>query len=247
MTARCKIMTEKAGLEQRASGTSRYNRGSFTLIPRSMTMTANSVGPLNRTFPLTLEGAVVRLEPIRQEHAELFWEVAKEDMEDIFRWIPYAVQTREDFTRLVDKAFSEQERGESIVFATVERTTGRVIGSTRFMNIDRVNRRVEIGSTWIAPAWQRTTVNTEAKYLMLRHAFEIWGCMRVELKTDALNQKSRNAILRIGAKEEGTLRRHLLTWTGRVRDTVYFSILDSEWPEVKAKLEAKISFAQNRG
>ena len=105
------------------------------------------------------------------------------------------------------------------------------------MNIDRINRRVEIGSTWIAPAWQRTAVNTEAKYLMLRHAFEVWGCVRVELKTDALNEKSRNAILRIGAKEEGTLRRHVLTWTGRIRDSVYFSILDSEWPEVEgAKL-----------
>jgi RimJ/RimL family protein N-acetyltransferase len=88
----------------------------------------------------------------------------------------------------------------------------------------------------MAPPWQRTAVNTEAKYLMLRHAFEVWGCIRVELKTDALNQKSRNAILRIGAKEEGTLRRHLITHTGRVRDTVYFSILDSEWPGVKARL-----------
>jgi RimJ/RimL family protein N-acetyltransferase len=109
------------------------------------------------------------------------------------------------------------------------------------MNIDRVNRRVEIGSTWIAPAWQRTAVNTEAKFLMLRHAFEVWKCMRVELKTDALNQKSRNAILRIGAKEEGTLRSHLLTWSGRVRDTVYFSILDNEWPEVKVTLEARLA------
>jgi RimJ/RimL family protein N-acetyltransferase len=126
-----------------------------------------------------------------------------------------------------------------VVFATVETSSGRVIGSTRFMNIDRANRRVEIGSTWIAPPWQRTAVNTEAKYLMLRHAFEVWGCIRVELKTDALNQKSRNAILRIGAKEEGTLRRHLITHTGRVRDTVYFSILDSEWPGVKARLTRK--------
>ena len=151
------------------------------------------------------------------------------------------MKTPEDFQRLVDKAFEEQERGESVVFATVERSSGRAIGSTRFMNIDRVNRRVEIGSTWIAPAWQRTPVNTEAKYLMLRHAFEAWGCMRVELKTDALNQKSRNAILRIGAKEEGTLRRHLLTWSGRVRDTVYFSILDNEWSEVKKRLEGRIS------
>ena len=127
-----------------------------------------------------------------------------------------------------------------MVFATVERSSGRTIGSTRFMNIDRVNKRVEIGSTWIAPPWQRTAVNTEAKYLMLRHAFEVWGCIRVELKTDALNQKSRNAILRIGAKEEGTLRRHLMTWTGRVRDTVYFSIWDSEWAQVKAGLENRL-------
>jgi N-acetyltransferase len=191
-------------------------------------------------LPLTLEGSTVRLEPIRMEHADLFWDVAKNDLEDIFRWIPYSMKTPEDFHKLVAKALDEQERGESVVFATVDQSSGRIIGSTRFMNIDRVNRRVEIGSTWIAPAWQRTAVNTDAKYLMLRHAFEVWGCIRVELKTDALNQKSRNAILRIGAKEEGTLRRHLITWSGRVRDTVYFSILDSEWPEVKARLEAKL-------
>jgi RimJ/RimL family protein N-acetyltransferase len=197
--------------------------------------------PLKITLPLTLECSVVRLEPVRREHAEVFWDVAKNDLEDIFRWIPYTMKTREDFELLVEKAFSEQERGESIVFATVERATGRPIGSTRFMNIDRANRRVEIGSTWIAKPWQRTAVNTEAKYLMLRHAFEVWGCARVELKTDALNEKSRNAILRIGAKEEGTLRRHVVTWTGRIRDSVYFSILDDEWPQVKANLEARIA------
>lgn len=192
---------------------------------------------LNIVLPLTLEGSVVRLEPIRRDHAALFWDVANNDLEDIFRWIPYSMKSPEDFRILIDKAFQEQERGESVVFATVERSSGRVIGSTRFMNIDRINRRIEIGSTWIAPAWQRTAVNSEAKYLMLRHAFEVWKCIRVELKTDALNQKSRKAILRIGAKEEGTLRRHLLTWSGRVRDTVYFSILDDEWPEVKTRLE----------
>src|SRR5207302_8549222 len=135
------------------------------------------------------------------------------------------LRTREDFQQLVEKSHAEQQRGESVVFATVEHSSGRVIGSTRFMNIDRPNRRVEIGSTWIASAWQRTAVNTEAKYLMLRHAFEEWKCIRVELKTDALNQRSRNAILRIGAKEEGTLRRHVITWTGRERDSVHFSIL----------------------
>src|SRR5271165_2200313 len=97
--------------------------------------------PLKIVVPLTLEGSVVRLEPVRHDHTELFWDVAKNDLEDIFRWIPYSMKTREDFERLVEKAFSEQERGESIVFATVERATGRVIGSTRFMNIDRANRR----------------------------------------------------------------------------------------------------------
>ncbi|MGA8212261.1 MAG: GNAT family protein [Candidatus Sulfotelmatobacter sp.] len=192
-------------------------------------------------MPVTLEGSIVCLEPVRREHAEIFWEVARDALNDIFQWIPYRMKTRDDFQRLVEKAFDEQGHGDSVVFATVERGSGQVIGSTRFMNIDRANRRVEIGSTWIVPAWQRTAVNTEAKYLMLRHAFEIWQCIRVELKTDALNQKSRNAILRIGAKEEGTLRRHVITWTGRVRDSVYFSILDAEWPEVKARLETMLA------
>jgi len=189
---------------------------------------------------VTLEGKVVRLLPLRREHWKALWEVAKDAAEDIFRWIPYPMRSAEDFDQWAEKALVEQERGESLVFVTVERKSGRLIGSTRFMNIDRANRRVEIGSTWIAPQWQRTAINTEAKYLMIRHAFEQWGCIRVELKTDALNEKSRNAILRIGAKEEGTLRRHLVTHTGRVRDTVYFSILDSEWPEVRTRLEGRL-------
>ena len=180
------------------------------------------------------------MEPLRRDHAADFWNVAKDSLGDIFRWIPYQVRTRDDFAQIIEKAFAEQDRGDSIVFATVEHNSNRVIGSTRFMNIDRLNRRVEIGSTWIAPAWHRTAINTEAKFLMLRHAFEIWKCIRVELKTDALNEKSRNAILRLGAKEEGTLRKHLVTWTGRVRDTVYFSILDTEWPAVKSRLESKL-------
>ncbi|MGA9508363.1 MAG: GNAT family protein [Candidatus Sulfotelmatobacter sp.] len=194
--------------------------------------------PLQIVTPVTLEGSVVRLEPIRREHADFFWQAAKDALDDIFQWIPYRMKTFEDFDHLIDKALAEQERGDSVSFATVERNSDRVIGSTRFMNIDGINRRVEIGSTWIAPEWQRTSVNTEAKYLMLRHAFETWKCIRVELKTDALNQRSRTAILRIGAKEEGTLRKHLITWTGRVRDTAYFSILDTE---VKATLETRLT------
>ena len=150
------------------------------------------------------------------------------------------MKTREDFQRLVEKIFEEQKRGESVAFATVDRRSGQVIGSTRFMNIDRANRRVEIGSTWIIAGATADCGEHRSQILMLRHAFEVWNCFRVELKTDALNLKSRNAILRIGAKEEGTLRRHVLTWTGRVRDSVYFSILDSEWPSVKANLEQKL-------
>ena len=191
--------------------------------------------------PLTLEGSVVRLEPMRAEHADLLWNAAQHALADIFRWIPYRMQTRDDFQRFLNKTLEEQKRGESFAFATVERSSGDVIGSTRFMNIDRANRHVEIGSTWIVPAWQRTAVNTEAKFLMLRHAFEVWKCIRVELKTDALNQKSRTAILRLGAKEEGTLRRNLITWTGRLRDTVYLSILDAEWPAVKERLQSRLS------
>jgi RimJ/RimL family protein N-acetyltransferase len=216
----------------------------MVLLPTGETHVSLAAAPLNIVTPLTLEGSVVRLVPIRHEHAELFCEAAKDGLENIFRWIPYPMRTVADFQRLVEKAFEEQQRGESVVFATIERSSEKVIGSTRFMNIDRINRRVEIGSTWIAPAWQRTAINTEAKYLMLRHAFEVWQCIRVELKTDALNQKSRNAILRIGAKEEGTLRKHLITWTGRIRDSVYFSMLDCEWPEAKARLEAMLGAAR---
>jgi RimJ/RimL family protein N-acetyltransferase len=204
-------------------------------------LTVNSDNNLFAVRPVTLEGSSVRLEPFRREHWQPLWAVAKDAIEDIFRWIPYSMRTPQEFEQWADKALAEQERGDSLVFTTVERASNKIIGSTRFMNIDRANRRVEIGSTWIAPAWQRTAINTEAKYLMLRHAFETWQCVRVELKTDALNQKSRNAILRIGAREEGTLRKHVLTWSGRYRDTIYFSILDSEWPEAKSKLEARMS------
>jgi N-acetyltransferase len=147
---------------------------------------------------------------------------------------------------MVLKALDEQSRGVSLPFATIERSSGTVIGSTRFMNIDVPNRRVEIGSTWIAPPWQRTAINTEAKYLMLSHAFDQWGCIRVELKTDVLNQKSRNAILRIGAKEEGTLRHHMVTHSGRLRDTVYFSILKFEWPHVRCRIAEKISHGASK-
>lgn len=207
-----------------------------------------SISPIVMNIePVTLELEAVRLEPIRREQKSELWGIAKDSADEIFRWIPYPMRSIEDFENWMDKAMVEQERGESLVFAALERSSGTLVGSTRFMNIDRANRRVEIGSTWIVPRWQRTAINTEAKYLMLRHAFESWGCIRVELKTDALNQKSRNAILRIGGKEEGTFRRHLITWTGRVRDRVYFSILDHEWPAVKAGMEERLALKASGG
>ncbi|MEX1276209.1 MAG: GNAT family protein, partial [Bacteroidota bacterium] len=121
------------------------------------------------------------------------------------------------------------------------RSSGTVVGSTRFANIERTHRRLEIGWTWVARAWQRTPINTEAKYLMLTHAFETLGCIRVELKTDSLNEKSRKAMLRIGAKEEGTLRNHMITQEGRIRHSVYYSITNDEWPGVKRLLEEKLT------
>jgi len=191
--------------------------------------------------PFSLEGRYVRLEPLRPEHATVLWEVAKDHLADLFQWIPYQLNSLEDFQAFNRQVLEEQARGLTIPFSTVERGSNQVVGTTRFMNMDLANRKVEIGSTWIAPRWQRTAVNTEAKYLMLCHAFEVWKCLRVELKTDALNQRSRRAILRLGAKEEGTLRKHMLTYNGRQRDSVYFSILDTEWPSVKARLGAALA------
>lgn len=191
--------------------------------------------------PFSLEGTHVRLEPLRPEHADLLWELAKDHLEDLFRWIPYKLESIDDFRAFNTQVLTEQDRGISVPFATIEKAKNRIVGTTRFMNMDLVNRKVEIGSTWVARAWQRTSVNTEAKYLMLSHAFETWKCLRVELKTDAMNQRSRQAILRLGAKEEGMLRKHMLCWDGRQRDSVYFSILDTEWPEVKARLEQKLA------
>ena len=189
--------------------------------------------------PVVLEGVNVRLEPLSRKHLTGLCEVGLE--EQLWRWIPTPVRTADDMAAYVDLALKEQANGVSLPFAQMEKATGRAIGSTRYMNIDRVHHRVEIGCTWIGREWQRTAANTEAKYLLLGHAFETLGCMRVELKTDSLNDKSRAAILRIGAKEEGIFRNHMMTSTGRIRHTVYFSVIDSEWPEVKSRLERKLN------
>jgi N-acetyltransferase len=189
--------------------------------------------------PVVLEGRHVRLEPLARAHCAGLCEVGLD--QQLWRWIPVPVQTPEQMAEYVETALKEQASGVALPFAQIEKATGRVIGSTRYGNIERVHRRVEIGWTWVSLAWQRTAVNTESKYLLLRHAFETLGCMRVELKTDSLNAKSRAAILRIGAREEGTFRNHMITSSGRIRHTVYFSIVDAEWPDVRSRLERRMN------
>ncbi|HEX8391452.1 MAG TPA: GNAT family protein [Longimicrobium sp.] len=189
--------------------------------------------------PVVLEGAHVRLVPITAEHVPSLWEAA--DDPELWRYTLTQVHSHDDMRRYVDAALRLQEQGTALPFVTTEAATGRVIGSTRFGNVEAWHRRVEIGWTWIAAPWQRSPINTEAKFLMLRHAFETLGCVRVELKTSAQNQKSRRAIARIGAREEGILRKHAISEHGVIRDTVYFGIVDDDWPQVRARLQAMLA------
>jgi RimJ/RimL family protein N-acetyltransferase len=188
--------------------------------------------------PVTLAGRHIRLEPLTLEHHAALCDIGLSD--DIFRWYTKPLRSRDDMLEFIQTALQWQADGTALPFVTIDQSGGRPVGSTRYMNIDKPNRHVEIGSTWIAPPWQRTAVNTEAKYLMLRHAFETLGCIRVELKTDALNQRSRDAILRIGAKYEGIFRNHMVCVDGRLRNSAWYSIIDSEWPQVKAALEERL-------
>ena len=189
--------------------------------------------------PVTLEGRFVRLEPLSMNHLAPLCEVGLDP--ELWRMGLSVIGSQDDMTSYIATALQWQAEGTALPFVTIERSSGTVVGSTRFANIDRGHRRVEIGWTWIARPWQRTPVNTEAKYLMFTHAFETLGCIRVELKTDSLNEKSRNAMLRIGAKEEGILRNHMITQGGRIRHTVCFSITNDEWPGVKRSLEEKLA------
>jgi len=180
----------------------------------------------------------VRLEPLDLAHLDDLCTVGLD--QELWRWIPNRLRNREDMRRYIDTALREQGAGASLPFAVIHRESGRAIGSTRYGNINLPNKRVEIGWTWYAPAFQRTPVNTECKLLLLTHAFEQLGMIRVEFKTDGLNERSRNALSRIGAVQEGIFRKHLICESGRIRDTVYFSILDSEWPEKKRALQSRL-------
>ena len=184
--------------------------------------------------PVTLEGTHVRLEPLSPDHLPGLLEVGLEP--SLWTWTVTRVRSADDFRRYVETAIAERKQGTALPFATVWKKSGRPIGSTRYGNIAAEHQRLEIGWTWIAPDWQRTAANTEVKLLMLGHAFETLHMRRVEFKTSSLNQRSREALGHIGAVEEGTLRQHTVNEDGTIRDTVYYSILSTEWPNVKNRL-----------
>jgi N-acetyltransferase len=188
--------------------------------------------------PVTLEGKYVRLVPMSMAHLSDLCSVGLDP--ELWRWTPFVVRTPEEMRNYVESTLQAQLRGTALPFTIIEVSSGAIIGSSRYMNIEKDHLRLEIGSTWYGRQWQRTPVNTEAKYLMLKHAFEELGCIRVEFKTDSLNEPSRIALLRIGAQQEGVFRNHMLTYSGRIRHTVYFSIINSDWPIIESRLKEKL-------
>jgi RimJ/RimL family protein N-acetyltransferase len=188
--------------------------------------------------PVILAGAHVRLEPMREEHADGL--VAAGCGRGLFRFFPFSLETEEAMRSYVKACALAVRGGSTLPFATIERATGRVVGSTCYLAIEPAHKRLEIGGTWIAPEHQRSAVNTEAKLLQLTHCFEALGCNRVEFKTDERNEKSRDALARIGAKEEGRFRAHMLMPDGALRTSVWFSVIAPEWPAVKRALVAKL-------
>jgi len=183
-----------------------------------------------------LTGRHVRLEPMSLAHLPALTAAGADP--EIWKWFSVNGATPETMRAFVNDALDSQRKGSAVPFTVLEQAGGAIVGSTRFGNIAPAHRRAEIGWTFLAARRQRTGINTEMKYLMLRHAFEAWGLMRVEFKTDSFNEKSRNALKRIGAIEEGTLRNHMVTFTGRVRHSVYYSVTLEDWPRVKQHLEA---------
>jgi N-acetyltransferase len=192
----------------------------------------------DRVEPVSLEGRIVRLEPLGLEHVPRLAEVALDPA--IWRWTIARPTTEADLRGWAETALRAREAGTELPFVTLEASTGRPIGSSRYMNIVLEHRRLEIGWTWVAPPWQRTGANREAKLLMLIHAFEVLGCRRVEFKTDSNNEPSRTALLGIGATFEGTFRKHMVMPGEGVRHSAWYSVIDEDWPAVRAGLEESL-------
>jgi len=191
-----------------------------------------------RVEPVTLVGRIVRLEPLALDHVPALAEVALHP--DIWRWTLARPQNEADLRDWAAATIAARDAGTELPFATIDVATNRPIGSSRYLNIVLEHRRLEIGWTWVAPAWQRTGANREAKLLMLGHAFDRLGCRRVEFKTDSNNEKSRVALLGIGARFEGIFRNHMVMPDGRMRHSAWYSITDEEWPGVRAGLEERL-------
>jgi N-acetyltransferase len=186
--------------------------------------------------PVVLTGQHVRLEPLTQEHAPGLAEIGVG--QTFWDFMLYGnINTVDDMRGWVLDILARAERGTDLPFVAIHLASGRVAGATRYLNIMPKDRGLEIGGTWYGPEFQRTPVNTECKYLLLRHAFETLGCIRAQLKTDLRNERSQKAIERIGAVREGVLRNHMILPDGRYRHSVFYSILDTEWPVVKKRLE----------
>ena len=200
---------------------------------------ANGLGPDGRLAPVTLEGRRVRLEPLSLDHVAGLAEVAID--RSIWQWTLARPTDEAGIRAWVEAALAARVAGTDLPFVTLEATTGRPIGSSRYLNIVLEHRRLEIGWTWVAPPWQRTGANREAKLLMLRHAFETIGCGRVEFKTDSRNEPSRAALLGIGAQFEGIFRNHMVMPEGPMRHSAYYSVIDEEWPAVRSALETSLA------
>lgn len=190
--------------------------------------------------PVTLCGRWVRLEPLAPRHARELFEAGRDPSIWEFLLVPPPRDVR-DMEAYIEQALREQRAGTALPFVIIAADAGRAIGSTRYLDIRPAHSGLEIGWTWLSPVVQRTAVNTECKLLLLAHAFELLGCLRVQLKTDARNLRSQAAIERIGAVREGVLRRHMITRGGFVRDTVMYSITDTEWPAVRERLQAHLA------
>ena len=189
--------------------------------------------------PVTLEGRIVRLEPLALAHVPALAAVALDPT--LWQWTLARPTDEDGLHAWATAAMAGRDAGTELPFVTLEAATGRPIGSSRYLNMVPEHRRLEIGWTWVAPAWQRTGANREAKLLMLGHAFDTLGCRRVEFKTDSRNEPSRTALLGIGATFEGIFRNHMVMPGGRMRHSAYYSVIDEEWPDVRAGLEKSLA------